>query len=165
MLINGEEKSFIRLSDFSGIIPAINGKIELVYEGEEQGADQISFNLINEGVKSIFLKYFPEVSKLEKPNEETPYDSLLNWFIQNDNEIFIGDDFTDSEYKNVIDQIKELSNLVKKYCKDIDDKDQYFVKEILLWGLTSFKKLTKNRMEDGIEFKDSLGSYLKNFNS
>ncbi len=165
MLINGEEKSFIRLSDFSGIIPAINGKIELVYEGEEQGADQISFNLINEGVKSIFLKYFPEISKLEKPNEETPYDSLLNWFIQNDNEIFIGDDFTDSEYKNVIDQIKELSNLVKKYCKDIEDRDQYFVKEILLWGLTSFKKLTKNRMEDGIEFKDSLGSYLRNFNS
>ena len=78
---------------------------------------------------------------------------------------FIGDDFTDSEYKNVIDQIKELSNLVKKYCKDIEDRDQYFVKEILLWGLTSFKKLTKNRMEDGIEFKDSLGSYLRNLNS
>ena len=59
MLINGEKESSIRLSDFSGIIPAINGKIELVYEGEEQGADQISFNLINEGVKTIFLKYFP----------------------------------------------------------------------------------------------------------
>ena len=69
MLINGEKESSIRLSDFSGIIPAINGKIELVYEGEEQGADQISFNLINEGVKTIFLKYFPEISKLEKPNE------------------------------------------------------------------------------------------------
>ena len=74
MLINGEKESSIRLSDFSGIIPAINGKIELVYEGEEQGADQISFNLINEGVKTIFLKYFPEISKLEKPNEVTPYD-------------------------------------------------------------------------------------------
>ena len=65
MLINGEKESSIRLSDFSGIIPAINGKIELVYEGEEQGAEQISFNLINEGVKTIFLKYFPEISKLE----------------------------------------------------------------------------------------------------
>ena len=58
MLINNEEKTSIRLSDFTGIIPAINGKIELVYEGEEQGADQISFNLINEGVKTIFEKIF-----------------------------------------------------------------------------------------------------------
>lgn len=164
MLINNEEKSFVRLSDFSGIIPAINGKIELVYEGEEQGADQISFQLIDDGVKSIFLKYFPEISKLEKPNEETPYDSLLNWFIQNDNEVFIGDEFTDREYKKVIDEINELNNLIKRYCKNIDIQDHYFIKEILLWGLTSFKKLTKNRMQDGIEFKDSLGSYLKNLN-
>ena len=57
MLINNEEKSFVRLSDFSGIIPAINGKIELVYEGEEQGADQISFQLI-EWSKIYFFKIF-----------------------------------------------------------------------------------------------------------
>ena len=165
MLINGEKESSIRLSDFSGIIPAINGKIELVYEGEEQGADQISFNLINEGVKTIFLKYFPEISKLEKPNEVTPYDGILGWFIENNNELFIGDDFTDSEYRNAIDAMKPLDNLIKKYCKNIDRADHYFIKEVLLWGLSSFKKLSKNRMQDGIEFKDSLGTYLRNLNS
>ena len=165
MLINGEKESSIRLSDFSGIIPAINGKIELVYEGEEQGADQISFNLINEGVKTIFLKYFPEISKLEKPNEVTPYDGILSWFIENNNELFIGDDFTDSEYRNAIDAMKPLDNLIKKYCKNIDQADHYFIKEVLLWGLSSFKKLSKNRMQDGIEFKDSLGTYLRNLNS
>ena len=165
MLINGEKESSIRLSDFSGIIPAINGKIELVYEGEEQGADQISFNLINEGVKTIFLKYFPEISKLEKPNEVTPYDGILSWFIENNNELFIGDDFTDFEYRNAIDAMKPLDNLIKKYCKNIDRDDHYFIKEVLLWGLSSFKKLSKNRMQDGIEFKDSLGTYLRNLNS
>ena len=165
MLINGEKESSIRLSDFSGIIPAINGKIELVYEGEEQGADQISFNLINEGVKTIFLKYFPEISKLEKPNEVTPYDGILSWFIENNNELFIGDDFTDSEYRNAIDAMKPLDNLIKKYCKNIDRADHYFIKEVLLWGLSSFKKLSKNRIQDGIEFKDSLGTYLRNLNS
>ena len=93
MLINNEEKTSIRLSDFTGIIPAINGKIELVYEGEEQGADQISFNLINEGVKTIFLRFFPEISKLEKPNEVTPYDKILSWFVENGTELFIGDEY------------------------------------------------------------------------
>ena len=165
MLINGEKESFVRLSDFTGIIPAINGKIELVYEGEEQGADQISFNLINDGVKTIFLKFFPEISKLQKPNEVTPYDGILSWFIENNNDLFIGDEFTDKEYKNTLDEVKPVDILIKKYCKNINNKDIYFMKEVLLWGLSTFKKLTKNRMQDGIEFKDSLGTYLNNLNS
>jgi magnesium chelatase subunit I len=165
ILINGEDKTSVRLSDFTGIIPSINGKIELVYEGEEQGTDQISFNLIGEGVKTIFLKFFPEISKLEKPNEVTPYDEILSWFVDNGGELFIGDEFTNKEYNNVIDEIKPLNKLIDKYCKAIKNEDINFVKEILLWGLSSFKKLSKNRMLDGIEFKDSLGSYLKNLNS
>ena len=165
ILINGEDKTSVRLSDFTGIIPSINGKIELVYEGEEQGTDQISFNLISEGVKTIFLNFFPEISKLEKPNEVTPYDEILSWFVDNGGELFIGDEFTNKEYNNVIDEIKPLNKLIDKYCKAIKNEDINFVKEILLWGLSSFKKLSKNRMLDGIEFKDSLGSYLKNLNS
>ena len=165
ILINGEDKTSVRLSDFTGIIPSINGKIELVYEGEEQGTDQISFNLISEGVKTIFLNFFPEISKLEKPNEVTPYDEILSWFVDNGGELFIGDEFTNKEYNNVIDEIKPLNKLIDKYCKDIKNEDINFVKEVLLWGLSSFKKLSKNRMLDGIEFKDSLGSYLKNLNS
>ena len=165
MLINNEDKTSIRLSDFTGIIPAINGKIELVYEGEEQGADQISFNLINEGVKTIFLRFFPEISKLEKPNEVSPYDKLLSWFVDNGAELFIGDEFTNKEYQDSIDEINPLNELIKKYCKEIKADDVSFLKEVLLWGLSSFKKLSKNRMLDGIEFKDSLGSYLKNLNS
>ena len=47
----------------------------------------------------------------------------------------------------------------------LTDKDIYFMKEILLWGLSSYKKLTKKRTLEGLEFKDSIGSYLKNLNS
>ena len=73
VLINGEDKTSVRLSDFTGIIPSINGKIELVYEGEEQGSDQISFNLISEGVKTIFLSFFPAVQYMQKRvPEEAP---------------------------------------------------------------------------------------------
>ena len=79
--------------------------------------------------------------------------------------IFIGDEFTNKEYQDSIDEINPLNELIKKYCKEIKADDVSFLKEVLLWGLSSFKKLSKNRMLDGIEFKDSLGSYLKNLNS
>src|SRR5690606_1681055 len=35
MLKNGAQTTSIRLSDFMGIVPAITGKVELVYEGEQ----------------------------------------------------------------------------------------------------------------------------------
>ena len=163
-LINKEKTTTVRLTDFLGIIPSINGKIELVYEGEQEGADQISFLLINEGIKTIFNEFFPIIKKLEKPDEVGPYDDILGWFIDN-SELFIGDEFTDNEYKKSIDQIKPVSKIIDKYCKGISDKDIYFMKEILLWGLSSYKKLTKKRTLEGLEFKDSIGSYLKNLNS
>ena len=119
MLINGEDSSTIRLSDFAGIIPSINGKIELVYEGEEQGTDQISYDLINEGVKSIFVKYFPEIKKLEKADEESPYDEIMEWFVINENEIFIGDEFTKNEYEKILNSIKPLDKIILKYCNNI----------------------------------------------
>ena len=165
MLINNEKNTSIRLSDFTGIIPSINGKIELVYEGEEQGSDQISFNLINEGVKTIFLTFFPEISKLQKPNQSNDYDQIIAWFVENNTELFIGDEFSNKEYQNAINDVIPINKLIKNYCKSEKDEDLLFIKEILLWGLTSFNKLSKNRMLDGIEFKDSLGTYLEDLNS
>ena len=162
MLINNEKNTSIRLSDFTGIIPSITGKIELVYEGEEQGADQISFNLIDKAIENIFLKFFPRIPTLQKPNELTEYDDILSWFFKNKVEIFIADEFTNIEYASILQEIIPLNNLINKYCKDIKKDDQNIFKEILIWGLSSFKKLSKNRMIDGIEFKDSLGSYLSN---
>ena len=44
-------------------------------KGEEEGAEQVSYNLISSAVKSIFNKYFPRIEKLTKPDEITPYDS------------------------------------------------------------------------------------------
>src|SRR5687767_1718611 len=36
-IINNEKNASIRVSDFVGVIPAITGKVELVYEGEQEG--------------------------------------------------------------------------------------------------------------------------------
>ena len=162
MLINNENNTSIRLSDFTGIIPSITGKIELVYEGEEQGADEVSFILIDQAIQNIFLKFFPKIPSLQKPNEVTDYDDILSWFFKNQVEIFIADEFTNIEYSSILDEITPLNKIINKYCKDLKKDDFNIYKEILIWGLSSFKKLSKNRMIDGIEFKDSLGKFLSN---
>ena len=62
-LINNDDKTFIRLTDFSGVISSINGKVELVYEGEQEGAEQISYYLISQAIKTIFPELFPKIRK------------------------------------------------------------------------------------------------------
>ena len=121
--------------------------------------------MIEEAIKSVFNLFFPTIKSLEKPNEKTPYDDVIEWFTKKGKDVFIGDDFTDREYRNELDQVDGLSTIITKYCKNIKEEEVYFYKEILIWGLSCFKKLTKTRSLEGIEFKDSIGSYLNNLNS
>tara|TARA_R110000737_G_scaffold118002_2_gene150576 strand:+ start:749 stop:2212 length:1464 start_codon:yes stop_codon:yes gene_type:complete len=159
-LLNGGDHTMVRLSDFLGVIPSITGKIELVYEGEQEGADGVAGILIDDAVKSLFPKYFPKINKLERKDEATVYDELLHWFFQGEG-FELMDDFTDEEYKRALDSIPALNQLVKEYQPEYNEKDAYFLKELLLWGLVSHKKLNKQRFTDGFEFKDLYSSFLK----
>ena len=158
-LLTGADKTMVRLSDFLGVIPAITGKIELVYEGEQEGADGVAAILIDDAVKSLFPKYFPEINKLERKDAETPYDELLHWFFQGKGFELL-DDFTDEEYKRTLDSIPTLNQLLKTHQPDFPKEDAYFLKELVLWGLVSFKKLSKQRFDDGYQFKDLYGSFI-----
>jgi len=159
MLISGETKTSLRMVDFLGIISSINGKIELVYEGEQEGAEQISYYLISQAVKTLFPNYFPEVKKLEKEDEEGPYDNILGWFFK-DNELFLDDTLNDKDYKKLLDKLPGVDTIIKTHQPDCSLKDRYFLIEFLLWGLEANKKLNKYRTLEGFQFKDTLGSYI-----
>ena len=159
MLISGETKTCLRMVDFLGIISSINGKIELVYEGEQEGAEQISYYLISQAVKTLFPNYFPEVKKLEKEDEVGPYDIVLAWFFK-DNELFLDDTLNDKDYKRLLDKVPGVDDIIKAHQPDCSLEDRYFHIEFLLWGLEAYKKLNKYRTLEGFQFKDPLGSYI-----
>ncbi|NRB82536.1 MAG: magnesium chelatase [Winogradskyella sp.] len=158
-LLAGDSETSVRLSDFIGVIPAITGKVELVYEGEQEGADFVANTLIDEAIKTLFPKYFPKIEKLEKQGEETPYDDLISWFFNGDGFELL-DEFTDKDYKTKLDEVLPLDALIADHQPDIDPKDVHFEKEFILWGLVQFKKLSKYRYSEGVQIKDPYGSYI-----
>ena len=160
-LILGDEKTMIRLSDFDGIIPAITGKVELVYEGEQEGAQVVSEKLIKNAIKKLFPSYFPEIKKLEKQDVESPYDDIVSWFF-NANEAFeLLDEFSELQYKNEIDKVSPLDQFLKEHQPNMNIADAYFVKEFILWALVEFKKLSKFRFVEGTQFKDPYSNFMK----
>jgi magnesium chelatase subunit I len=158
-LISGDNKTAVRLSDFIGVIPAITGKVELVYEGEQEGADFVANALMEDAVKTLFPDYFPKVEKLEKQGDETPYDDLISWFFNGEGFELL-DEYDDVTYKAKLDAVTPLDALIADYQPEIDPRDVYFEKEFILWGLVQFKKLSKHRYSEGLQFQDPYGSYI-----
>ena len=158
MLINGESKTSIRMTDFNAVISAINGKIELVYEGEQEGATEISRLLILESVKTFFINYFPKIKKLNKSEELDPYNEVLDWF--KNKELFIDENLDNKSYDDTFKTIKVLKKFVKNYIPEIDPKDENFMCEFLLWGLSSYKKVSITRTSRGLSFSDSFSDYI-----
>ncbi|NAY90994.1 magnesium chelatase [Muricauda sp. JGD-17] len=159
-LLSGDKNTTIRLSDFMGVIPSITGKIELVYEGEQEGAGFVAETLIEDAVKSLFSTYFPKIDKLQRKDAETEYDNLIAWFFDGEGFVLLDDD-SDSEYKAKLDTIGPLDKLLQKYQPSLHKEDSYFMKEILLWGLVAYKKLSKHRFVQGFQFKDLYGGYVR----
>ncbi|HVT43130.1 MAG TPA: AAA family ATPase [Thermoanaerobaculia bacterium] len=58
---------FPRLADLSMILPAITGKVEMVYEGEQQGAEVVARKLVGQAVARLFHRRYPPVERAGRP--------------------------------------------------------------------------------------------------
>jgi magnesium chelatase subunit I len=157
--MNGNDTTSVRLSDFMGIIPAITGKVELVYEGEQEGAAVVAQHLISDAIKSFFPAFFPKIEKLERDADASPYAKILEWFFA-ETGFELLDDATDEVYKKQLDTIQPLEDLIQKYQPNFPTQDNYFLKELVLWGLVEFNKLSKERFNEGYQFKDLYSSFI-----
>ena len=160
-IASGSTKTSVRFSDIIGMIPSITGKVELVYEGEQEGAAFVAERLIGASAKTIFDQYFPAIKKLKHENEKDPYDGILQWFFEQ-SAFELMDNGTEDEYRNGLLAITPLSEMVQQYMSEMPEADRLFVMELVLWALVEYKKLNKKRIEEGFEFKDSYGAYLSN---
>jgi magnesium chelatase subunit I len=156
----GNPKTAVRLSDFTGIIPALTGKMELVYEGEQEGSLFVAEQLINDSIKTLFESYFPKVEKLEKEDMKGPYQDIVDWFFEAD-EVHLSQEADDATYFAQLDAIEPLEKLIQKYQPRIQNKDKHFLKEFVLWGLVESKKLSKSAAESGVSYRDRFSDYMK----
>ncbi len=164
-IINNEKETQVWLSDLIGIIPSITGKIELVYEGEQEGPYQVAFNLLEKAIRTQFGLYFPNPDTLKKKRgkeltpEDTPYKSITRWFDAGNalNNFF---ETKDEDKVQLLYKVDGLHALVKKYFKGANDKENALLMEFVLHGLAAHSLISKKVLEGKIEFKDLMGSML-----
>jgi magnesium chelatase subunit I len=158
-IINKENQTTVRFSDLLGMLPSITGKIELVYEGEQEGAAFVADHLICEATKTLFLNYFPKIEKLKKKEEQTPYDAILAWFYEVGS-FELPAESSNEFYASTLMGVGPLKAFIEKYQPNIAAKDQPFIMEFVLWALVEFKQLSKSKTADGTSFNDLYNKLL-----
>lgn len=159
-ILNNEHETTVRFSDLIGMIPSITGKVELVYEGEQEGTSFVANHLISEATKTLFLTYFPKIEKLKKQDQETPYDAVLSWFFEA-NSFELSDEASEESYTAALNAIDPLKELVLKYQPRVAPNDVPFLMEFVLWALVELKQLSKRRTADGLSFNDIYDNLIK----
>jgi len=167
-IINKEKETQAWISDLTGIIPAITGKIELVYEGEQEGPYQVALNLLDKAIRTQFIQYFPAPEKQRTPTgkasqsahpKENPYRKIIQWFDAG-NAVDIFTDMKDSERAEALYAVDGLYGVVKQYYPRAKEKENALLMEFVLHGLASHSLISKKNIEGKIHFNDLIGSMM-----
>jgi magnesium chelatase subunit I len=155
MLKNNEAKATTRISDFWGVIPAITGKVELVYEGEQEGPYNVAIKILNLAIKDLFLQYFVHPEKYDKRKDKDPYGTIRAYF-SGGNVISLPQEASEEDYKASLDSVAGLKKIVAATGQD--EALHYALMELVLHGLTEFQVISKNLVNKNLEFADPLSS-------
>lgn len=169
-IIHNEKQTQVWISDLNGIIPAITGKIELVYEGEQEGSYQVAVNLVDKSIRTQFAAYFPDPDTLKKrkstgkkqPEEtapESPYKSVSKWFDAG-NHLDLLLDMKDEAKVEALYKVDGLYGVVKKYYPHANQKENALLMEFVLHGLSSYSIISKKTVDGQVTFKDLMGSMM-----
>jgi len=157
MLLNSEEKTNARIVDLFGVIPAVNGKIELVYEGEQEGAAIVAQNLLGKAIRNQFLQWFPDPNKLKKKKDISPYQPVIAWFGEGNTVdcLFLA---KDKDYGKTLKNITGLSDLVESFVPKLNETEKTLMMEFVLFALSEHSLIGKTSLDRSVQFKDILGS-------
>ncbi len=163
MLMNAEQKTTARISDLSGVVSAVNGKIELVYEGEQEGAGMVALSLLNKAIRNQFVELFPDPSKLKKKKEVSPYQVIIEWF-SSGHEVDLMLMANDKEYAKTLLSVPGLENLIVLHMPTLSEQEKLTMMEFVLFGLAEHSLIGKNALVKGVQFKDLFGSMFSGKN-
>lgn len=162
IILNKEKQTQVRVSDLAGIIPAITGKIELVYEGEQEGPQQVALNLLDKAIRTQFALYFPNPDLFKKKKQENggnPYRKTIQWF-EKGNKLDLVQDMPEKQWDQQLSKAEGLRDIVKAYFPKSGNKETSLLMEFVLHGLAAYSLISKKFVEGNVEFGDLLGTIM-----
>jgi magnesium chelatase subunit I len=178
--VTGEKTVWPRVLDLYMAAPAVTGKVELVYEGEQQGAAAVARRLVGAAVGGVFTARFPHAFKAagrrtapgradappaapvrpgrasrgETP-DDSPYRPVVDWFAAG-HTVELSDTQPWREYRAQLARVEGLREIVDRHWKPGSEEDAALGMELLLEGLHQNSLIAKEDLDQRVSYKDLL---------
>ncbi len=160
-VINNEKNTSIRIADIFHMIPALTGKLELVYEGEQEGAISVAKHIIGKAVSKTFKSYFPDPQS-RNGDDKSKYSEITDWFTKG-NEVNLPDTLPYSEYSKSLESVHGLKKLVTDYVRPESEVELHSWMDLALEALHQNSMLSKEDKDDHSKYSDMIGSMFSSF--
>ena len=153
-LASGDARVYPRLCDLQMLLPAITGKVEMVYEGEQQGAEVVARRLIGQAVRKDFDRRFPEVGKelgSGGDDDKGPYAPIVRWFAEG-NAVTLSDEQPFAEYEAEMRKVPGLPEIAARFGRTREERA--LAGETVLEGLHQHLKLARNDLDSQVSYKE-----------
>jgi magnesium chelatase subunit I len=158
-------KVWPRVSDFTALLPAVTGKIELVYEGEQDGELNVALRIIGQALQRTFIRRFSDpLANDQSDGDQKPefdfsseYDEIISWFNQK-NVLEFENNMTQAEYAKTLQQVPGLAGIVDNYSPCEDENEKLMCMDFVLESLHQFSLISKESGSNHRQYKDMLES-------
>jgi magnesium chelatase subunit I len=153
----GDRPVVPRICDLPMVLPALTGKVEMVYEGEQRGVEVVARQLLGEAVKRVFLDRFPVVGRevgSGGTDDAGPYAAIVHWFAEG-NRVTVSDEQTFAEFETELARVPGLLELAAGYG-DGSREERALGAELVLEGLHQHLKLAREDLDSRLTYREML---------
>ena len=166
-IVDPDASPCARLIDLAQVVPAITGKVELVYEGEQEGAITVARHLLGSACSRVFDRVFPDVIQEGAETEagsgqlgSDRYKPILDWFAKG-GRVDLSDSMNDPEYREALDGVPGLRAVTDEFLEEKDPGRRAAAMEFVLEGLHQHSLLAKEDVATGTSYTDMLGVMME----
>jgi magnesium chelatase subunit I len=151
-----------RIIDLAQVVPAVTGKVELVYEGEQEGTTKVARHLVTTACRRVFDRTFPDAIRegSEPKLKSDRYKPVLDWFAKG-NDVELSDDTDEDAYCSCLEEIPGLRTLAEEFLPQKTRAARAAVMELILEGLHAHSLLAKEDLATKASYSDMLGVMLE----
>ena len=174
-LETGDAKVYPRVVDLRTALSAVTGKVELVHEGEQEGAEKVARHILGKAVREVFLRRFPGVhpkGRRRKVFEETEdvepaaaapeskiYEPVVQWFSGNTLELSDGAPF--DRHLATLRSVPGLEECVRTHIEVSTAGELAGFMELVLDGLHQCSMLAKEDADGDVGYRDMIGAMFR----
>ena len=151
-----------RMSDLFHCVPAMTGKMELVFKGEQEGLVTVSHRIIGQAIRRVFDKHYAPQRGLGSGRkiDSEPFREVVIWF-EKGNHVELSDEMTFQEYFARLKRVEGLEGVVRKTLKPEGDLHLASAMEFTLEGLVQHYLVSKKYDQDTVSYVDTVSDMMR----